>query len=303
MLLAAGRGQRLAPLSDQRPKPLFPVLNEPMLHYWLQKLADLGMAKVVINAHYLRERIVAYAETVRPEFPSLEIVLSLEDAVLGTGGGLKKARSHFDQPFLVVNSDIHATINLASLAVAHSDDPSAIATVAVLDFPAKATVSVDDAGAVLGFRKPAPLPGERRKLRGAGIMALNPEALDLIPDGPADIIEELQKRIDAGARARAYREATPFEWRDMGTVSEYYSLNASLARGGHFIAPGARLEGESEGFLIAAKGARVHQGAFVKNCVLWENAVVEPGARLESMIVAGRVAAGVRLTGGVAIAP
>jgi MurNAc alpha-1-phosphate uridylyltransferase len=91
MILAAGFGRRLRPLTSFRPKPLLPILNQPLLFLWLETLRAIGVKRVVINAHHLADQIELALREKRRDFDDLDIFLSLETTILGTAGGLKKA--------------------------------------------------------------------------------------------------------------------------------------------------------------------------------------------------------------------
>ena len=104
-VLAAGRGERLRPLTDKTPKPLLPVQGKPMLDHILGNLLPLKLERVVLNAWHLKEQIVEYAKS-RASMFSFEIVVSEENELLGTGGGLKQAWPMLKgAPFLMVNGD------------------------------------------------------------------------------------------------------------------------------------------------------------------------------------------------------
>jgi mannose-1-phosphate guanylyltransferase len=301
MLLSAGQGIRLRPLSLLRPKCLFPVLNRPMLRLWLERLAGTGARRVVINAFHLAPMIEGYVEGVRGCFPGLEILVSRETAVLGTGGGLRHAADLLgDGPVLVANSDIYSDFPLEGLASAHAAGGRVTATLAAVDRPERATVHVGGGGRILSFRERAPVPGETSRLCGAGFMVLEAAFIRGLPAAQCDVIAELRASLDPGGGVSARVHPLPPEsfWCDMGTPGDYFSLNHLLARGGRF-AEGARVEAETEGFLAAEPGAWIRAGARVRDSVLWSGAVVEAGATLSGMIVAGRARQGARMSGGV----
>jgi MurNAc alpha-1-phosphate uridylyltransferase len=103
MVLAAGYGTRLKPLTDRVPKPLVPVAGRPMIEYALDKLQSYGVQEVVINVSHLKEQLLAYLSSRK----NLKIKISWESEPLETGGGLKKAQSLLgDEPVFVINSDI-----------------------------------------------------------------------------------------------------------------------------------------------------------------------------------------------------
>jgi MurNAc alpha-1-phosphate uridylyltransferase len=103
MVLAAGQGMRMRPLTLKKPKPLFEVGGRTMLDHALDKLAAVGIKRVVVNAFYLADQIEAHLETRK----DLEIVVSLETELLDTGGGIKNALAEFgDKPFFALNADL-----------------------------------------------------------------------------------------------------------------------------------------------------------------------------------------------------
>jgi mannose-1-phosphate guanylyltransferase len=297
MLLSAGCGSRLLPLTSIRPKPLFPVLNRPMLKIWLDKLAAFGVRRTVVNAHYMAPMIVSSLEEWRGGHPDMEVIVSVEKGALGTGGGLKKASGHFPGPFFVVNSDIYTDFPLSALEEAFLSGAGPAAALACGNYPG-GTVSAGAGGRVLAFRSPDRAPGEEERLYGLGLMALDPDVLKSAPEGASDIIEVLGGLLAKGAEALAVRAPGVF-WADMGTAPDYYRLCSYLARGGRFVEEGADVRSETSGFLQAGAGCVAEPGAFLENCVLWPEARVEAGCVLKSMIVAGRARAGVKMSGGV----
>ena len=195
MILSAGAGSRLRPLTLLRPKPLFQVLNKTMLEWWLESLISAGIKRVVINVHYqpelMMERIRLMKECGKDR---LEIIPSLEEEILGTGGGLKKAAQLLgNSDFLVVNADIFTDFELVKLALKQLANPGRLATLGLLERPGKpeqANVSMGEDGRILGFRQENPLKGETGRQAYSGVMALSPAIFDLIPDqGPSDIID------------------------------------------------------------------------------------------------------------------
>src|ERR1700744_2689540 len=102
MILAAGRGERMRPLSLQKPKPLLEVGGRAMLDHALDKLIAAGIKRAVVNAFYLGEQVEAHWAKRR----DIEIVISKETELLDTGGGIKNALKHFDAPFLALNADL-----------------------------------------------------------------------------------------------------------------------------------------------------------------------------------------------------
>jgi MurNAc alpha-1-phosphate uridylyltransferase len=104
-ILAAGKGERLRPLTLNTPKPLLPISGRPILEHILERLVVLQPKRVVLNAWYLKDQIIDYARAASVRFP-FDICVSSEDDLLGTGGGVKKALSFIQAPeFLMLNGD------------------------------------------------------------------------------------------------------------------------------------------------------------------------------------------------------
>jgi NDP-sugar pyrophosphorylase family protein len=121
-------------------------------------------------------------------------------------------------------------------------------------------------------------------------MAASLEFRDLLPQGPSDSVAELARLLGRGGAL-----AVPFQdsfWLDMGTVDNYLALNRALAQGRLVAAPGAIVEGETAGSVVAGQGSRIEPGAFVRDSVLWPGAIAESGARVVGAVVMGRAHAG-----------
>ena len=115
MVLAAGRGQRMMPLTESTPKPLLQVHAKPLLHYHLQALAEAGIDDVVINHAYLGQQIVDYCQQGRPW--GMNIEFSAEQTPLETAGGIIKALPKLgERPFLAISSDVYTDIDFAALS-------------------------------------------------------------------------------------------------------------------------------------------------------------------------------------------
>lgn len=114
MIFAAGLGTRLKPLTDTMPKALVPVAGKPMLEHVICKLKEAGFDEIVINVHHFAGQIIDFLKT-NDNFGLTMHISDETDKLLDTGGGIKKAASFFDEPFLIHNVDILSNINLKSL--------------------------------------------------------------------------------------------------------------------------------------------------------------------------------------------
>ena len=135
MILAAGLGTRLRPLTDTRPKALVEVAGRTLLEITLSRLSSFGIRDVIINVHHFPDMILDYLQA-HDNF-GLHIEISREEQLLDTGGGLKKASwfflqdsAHFEEPFILHNVDVISTIDLHRMAEFHNEK-HALATLAV----------------------------------------------------------------------------------------------------------------------------------------------------------------------------
>ncbi|MDR1921198.1 MAG: NTP transferase domain-containing protein [Candidatus Adiutrix sp.] len=293
MILGAGLGTRLRPLSLLRPKPLFPVLNKTMLEWWAEFLSSAGVKRLVINAHYLAPMMLERIDLLARSFAGrLEILPSPEAEILGSGGGVRQAAALLgDRDFLVVNADIFSDFDLVKLARAHLADPGRLATLGLIERPETANVAVGEGGRILAFRRPEAAAGEISRQSYCGLMALSPAIFDLTPPGPSDIIEVFASAMAAGASVFGWLYE-PAIWRDIGTAADYWDLNRSLAAGRSIIHSTARTEGARlSGWNVIGRDAVIQPGAAVENCVIWPDSVILGDASAKNAVAAGSAAA------------
>src|SRR5207302_2061091 len=144
MILAAGLGTRLRPLTNTRPKALVEIAGRTMLEITLERLRAFGIRDVIINVHHFAEMVVEYLKAGKN--PGMHIEISREETLLDTGGGLKKAAWFFRddaEPFVLHNVDVISTIDLQRMAQFHKDN-QALATLAVQDRPTSRPLAFDD---------------------------------------------------------------------------------------------------------------------------------------------------------------
>lgn len=285
MLLAAGFGTRLKPYTLSRPKPLFPVLNRPLLHRALDQLAAAGCERIIVNAHHLAPQIAAAVDAwaaARPG-PGPRLHLQTEAEILGTGGGLREALPRLaDEPLLVVNGDIFHEIDLAALRKTHQAGGNAV-TLALHDLPRFNTVHVAE-DRVTGFGKAADAPRpEETVLAFTGAQVVNPEIIARIPAGRFFHIIDLYQEM---ARSGNPEDAVGFVrvdgafWRDMGTPDDYMLLHRELLSPGEWrVEPTARVaEGARfSGWGCVGADAAIAADAVLENCVVWDGARVPAG--------------------------
>jgi len=230
VLLAAGLGTRLRPLTDTTPKCLVPVGERALLDIWLDALADLGIDEVLVNTHHLADQVVAHV-ALRVGGPPVRLVH--EETLRGSAGTLRAARPllESDPWFLAVNSDNLTDYDLTDLIEAHASG-SEMATLTAFHAPRPSDcgiLEVDEAGRLVGFEEKPALP--RSDLANAGLYAFSREVLDLIegPD-PRDIGTHLLPRLVGRARVLEIGDAY---LRDIGTPEALAEARATWREGAH----------------------------------------------------------------------
>ena len=226
MILAAGVGSRLRPLTDEVPKALVEVGGTPMLERVARRLTSAGVDRLVINLHHHVDKIRSFVEA-RGGF-GVDVRFSLEeDRPLGTGGGVAAAARHFrgTAPFFIHNCDIITGIDLQALYAAHEEDSGTVATLATGGRTSHRYLSFDDTGLcgcgneLTGFRILAREPeGRERRLPFAGVHVARPE-LPLRIAGGEDAFSIIDAYLDL---SREGCRISPFDvgdalWIEMGS--------------------------------------------------------------------------------------
>ena len=187
MVLAAGAGTRLRPLTDAIPKPMLPIGGEPLLVHLLRWLKRYGIEDVALNLHHLPE-VIQDALGDGSQL-GLNLIYSFEPELLGTAGAVKKLAAFFDQPFVVVYGDLLLDVDLAALIDYHQSR-RALVTLGLKptnDPTSQGMIACDSAGRVVRFtEKPASWNHEQRTAN-AGVYIVEPEVLQHVPtDRPSD---------------------------------------------------------------------------------------------------------------------
>ncbi len=227
MILAAGLGTRLRPLTDDRPKALVEVGGRTLLEIALTRLRAFGIREVIVNTHHYADMILKYLEA-NDNF-GMNIEISREEILLDTGGGLKKAAHFFledsvgsQEPFILHNVDVISTIDLGRMTRLHTEQ-DALATLAVQDRETSRYLLFDEHGKLCGRR--AGRDGSAEMVRSArqaqalafsGIHLVSPHLLTKMEEeGAFSIIAAYMRLAAQGEKIVAFR-ADEYYWRDLG---------------------------------------------------------------------------------------
>jgi NDP-sugar pyrophosphorylase family protein len=223
MVLAAGLGTRLRPLTDTRPKALVELGGRTLLEITLARLRSFGITDVIVNAHHFSKMILEYLAA-NANF-GMRIEVSLEEDLLDTGGGLKKAADFFlrdgnDDPFVVHNVDVLSSIDLSDMARVHGEQ-QALATLAVQRRQSSRQLLFDHGGRLCGRRGRGEtemvVNAETEELAFCGVHVLSQKILGRLDDTSAfPIIATYLRLASEGEKVVGWR-ADAYYWRDLGT--------------------------------------------------------------------------------------
>jgi mannose-1-phosphate guanylyltransferase len=314
MLLAAGLGTRLRPLTYELPKPMVPILGRPVMEHILRLLARHGFDEVVANLHY-------FPDLIRNRFGDgsdygMRLAYSYEPELMGTAGGVRNVRDHFGgQTFLIISGDALTDVDLTKLWEAHKRK-GGIATLALkgVDDPSQlGVVIVNEDGRIQGFQE-KPDPAEAlSNLGNCGIYVFEPQIFDYFPerefvDWAMDVFPRLLEE-DVSFYGHEIEEY----WNDVGSLEEYRQGNFDALEGkvrvdmpgtgnGRELPADAEIEGAvfiGEGCEIAAgvrltgpvvigEGSTIGENSALRDTIVWPRTEVDPGTVLIGAVAGER---------------
>lgn len=238
MILAAGLGTRLRPLTNDRPKALVEVGGRTLLEIALARLREFGVREVIVNVHHFADLMVEYLKD-NNHF-GMRIEVSREEVLLDTGGGVKKAAWFFlegpDEPFILHNVDVISRIDLARMVQAHLEQ-KALATLAVQQRESSRQLLFDEQGWLCGRRKKDQEPevvraaAKTQELAFSGVQVISWRMLERITeDGVFSIVDSYLRLAREGENIRAFR-ADEYYWRDLGRVESVAAAGREMAEG------------------------------------------------------------------------
>jgi NDP-sugar pyrophosphorylase family protein len=294
MVLAAGRGERMRPLSDVLPKPALPLIDEPVIASALRLASATGANRTAVNAWHLADAMERAVATVNFE---TEIVVSRETRLMDTAGGIALARDRDllgDRgPVLVVNGDGLFDLDPEPLLQRMSghDDLVSLALMPHPDPRSWSRVALDPSGSVRSIRKPGRPERGERPLLYPGVMLVSREALSRLVARPGAVPERLWGPALAEGRLGGVEVAG--RWREIGSPPEYLGAALDLLGGKCAVHPSAEIHPSAtvDSALIGC-GAKIEADAVVNSSVVAEGATIARGARILRSVVLGSVRAG-----------
>ncbi|HXO62250.1 MAG TPA: nucleotidyltransferase family protein [Candidatus Acidoferrales bacterium] len=246
MVLAAGLGTRLRPLTDGRPKAMVEVGGRTLLEITLARLRAFGIRDVIVNVHHFADKVIAFLNE-HKNF-TMRIEVSREDVLLDTGGGLKKAGWFFLEhsgasaepevvPFILHNVDVISTIDLQRIVQFHKDN-QALATLAVQQRESSRYLLFDEQLQLCGRRigreanpEIVRAAAKTQALAFSGIHVISPRLLTLMKEeGVFSIIDSYLRLAGSGEKIIAFR-ADDYYWRDLGKPADLQQAARDLEQG------------------------------------------------------------------------
>jgi mannose-1-phosphate guanylyltransferase len=281
MILAAGRGTRLQPLTDTLPKPLLPVANIPVMASAIACLRQVGITEVWVNVCY-RAADIRHAFT-DAHHEGIHLHWSEETEMAGTAGGLKRVQEYLgDDRIVVIAGDALLDVDLAPLLAAHEAN-NAFATLGamrVADTARYGVVETDTRGRIRGFQEKPAAGTARSDEANTGIYVFEPGIFDYIPArGPYDFALHVFPDL-LSADLPFFAAPVTGYWTDVGCPHDYLQANLD------YLAGNIRLTGQGQrvGDNLVGSHAEV-TGARLTQCVVGDGAVIPPGSALTECVV------------------
>jgi NDP-sugar pyrophosphorylase family protein len=280
IVLSAGYGTRLWPLTEDRTKPAIPILGKPLVGYVAEYLAAYGIDEIVVNLHH-RPESVRRALGDGSRF-GVKLHYVEEPVILGTSGALDNTRTFFEQEtFVVVNGKIITDIDLDAALETHRQ-ANAIATLVLLPNTRRERFSVvnTEAGRITGFGgMPVADGGGEAPLMFTGIHIMEPRILDYVPrDVFSDSVTDVYPKAMANGEIIGAHVAAG-KWRELSTLKRYLDISVELLQ-------------EAGKNFVAGMNAAIASSATITESILWDNVEVGAGGRVHRAVLADNVKIG-----------
>lgn len=297
IVLAAGFGTRMRPLSERLPKPLMPVVGRPLLWHAITKLIGSKAGAVGVNCHHRADAIESWARSTGFSAP---VTLSREPEILGSGGGIGAFREFLagEDYFTVHNGDMLSSIDIGAARQAYRRDMP-LAALVLHDAPGFNNVCVDAGGAVCDMRDLLRPGRAARRLAYTGICFLRRDIFTHLPPGKSDLVRVLVEIIRQGRERIGAILAGPCAWRDVGTPASYLAAHREILLERRPLIdpaciPDAPLYTGQEtslgrgaslaGFVAIGRRCRVGDSCRLENCVVWDDTELPTGTVLRNAI-------------------
>ncbi len=285
IILAGGFGTRLRPLTYTRAKPLLPILNKPMISHIIESLPQ-EIDKIILAVNYRKDQIEKYLKEKEYE---IDIIVNDEPKPLGTGGAVKFAEKHITGRFLVLNSDIICSIDLAKMINFHKKK-NAVSTISLWPVENVSEFGVADVkgeGKIVGFVEKPSSEEAPSDLINAGAYCLEPMILDYIETGKLvsmeqKIFPQIIKDTD-----RFYGFKFSGYWMDIGRISSYLDIHKFLLDKKNIkncIGENSEIKGNLKKTTLG-KNVYIGNNCKVEKAVIFDNAKIEDNTNLNNCVI------------------
>ena len=294
IILAAGLGTRLNPLSQIRPKPAMPFLDRPLIQYSLDMLKQAEIEEIFVNTHHLANSVrLAVKKNQGQKFHQAptRITFSHEEKILGTAGAIGKIRSQLsDETLVVCNGKIYFEEDITRAINFHHRN-KALVTLILVPFSEGDTfnpVFLDEENVITGFGEKSQQTGGLQPYIFSGVQIIDPKALKFFSDKISDTVKNIYPRmIKEGCSLRGF--VSDSYWCECSTPKRYLAKSVEvLKRKGLNNILGSGIKGSCDS-VIASNSVKIQTGARIKKTILWDEVQVGRNSSLKNVIVADKV--------------
>ncbi|MFA7173581.1 MAG: sugar phosphate nucleotidyltransferase [Kiritimatiellia bacterium] len=296
MILAAGLGQRLQPLTAAMPKPLVPLWNKALIDHVIDLLQSWGVREIVVNTHWQPEKIAAHLAA---GSYTARIQISEEREIRGTAGALRGWREYFSEdPFWVINGDIAAALDCRPLINGYYSQPRLLGACWVTDKKGPRTVEVDRLGRITCYRSPE--PGVEGTYTFCGLQLLSPKIFDFIPARTfSTLVEAYESAMFQNLFVKGV-EVKESYWNDAGTLERYKEIyretkqlsKAGRPGGGLYDLKADRKAESSSDFLCVGANAIIKGALKGNNSIIFDGVTLAQQSSVNNAIIQGGNLAG-----------
>jgi mannose-1-phosphate guanylyltransferase/phosphomannomutase len=302
MILAAGVGSRLDPLTRNVPKPMVPIVNKPVMEHIVELLAKNGFKEIMVNLHYLGDQIKDYFGTGKNW--GVKIHYSPEDQLWGDAGSVKRCQDFFDEDtFVVVGGDDLADIEIKKLVRFH-EDKKALATIALslVDDPSEYGIALlNDRGRITRFLEKPKGEVIFSNSANTGVYIFDKRVLELIPKGTPYGFGNNLFPLLLEQKTRFYGYLTRSYWKDVGSLKQYQEAHRDALSGRvemklpysevkKYVWMGENVEIDPSAEIgypvVIGNNCRIEKGAkLLEYSILGDNCILEEGAVVKQSVL------------------
>lgn len=303
MVMAAGMGSRLEPITLMFPKPLIPVMNRPLMDIILSQLHNIGVKEVISNTYYLADQII---DRYKKNNLGVKFNYIKEKELSGTAGGVKKCQFFFDkdEDFIVMSGDILTTADIQKGIEIHKKS-GAIATIGVKEIPHEyvshfGVVVTDDKGYITEFQEKPSVEEAKSNLINTGIYIFNYKIFDYIPENEfCDFAKNVFPKLLLENQINTF--VVDEYWNDIGTIGQYKQSIQDVFNGvckiehnkvvetnlGNYLAENSKIPSTVRFVGNSVIGSNCKLGEYIKleNCIVLDNAEIKSGSELSDCVV------------------